>query len=125
MFSEQLFFEAIFGSSFGTPAFDRDIRAGVHVNLFAESNSATDNVGTAKLSGAFATGSHAFRRALHGHALGSTSAVDFVEVGSFKVDDNFVSILYHYPIQYDKLSESPSTLITCVCLDTTHGTPRR
>lgn len=84
--------------------------ANVFINLFAELSGAPAIVGTAELSGASVTDSSALCMILHGHELPITSALDVVVIGSVKVDENFLSLLYYYPFHYDEESEISSTL---------------
>lgn len=110
MSSKQLFFEAILDFSFGTPAFDRDIRMDFSVNLFVESDSPPAIVSIAELFGTGATNCSALHRKLQSHALSSPSAADLAVIWSVKADDKFSSLHYLYPFHGGVKSEFPPTL---------------
>lgn len=110
MSSEQSYFEAVFGSSFGTAAFDLGIRSDLFANLFLESNSAVAIVCTSNLCGASVIDSSALFRTLQGHALHSTSAVDLNLIESAKVDNNFSPLSNPYLFHSDNKSKTLSAL---------------
>lgn len=55
--------------------------------------------GTAKLSGASISNSNALRGMLHGRALHSTPAVDFVVIEAGEVKDDFSTLFNSYSFQ--------------------------
>lgn len=68
------------------------------VNHLAESDGTSSIVGTVKSSGAGINNSSSLLKTLQGNALSTTSVTDLVVVGSVKVDGNFASLLYSYPL---------------------------
>lgn len=91
---QQLRFEAVPGSSFGTSTFSHSSRTDVSVDLLAKRNGATTMVGAARLSGASGTNCNAARRALHGRELPSTSAANLTVIRSVIVHEYF----FHFAV---------------------------
>lgn len=122
---KESFFEAVFGSSFGTTSFDCGIHTNISVNHFVYSNGAPAKDGTAKLSGVVDNDRSALPRTLYGSAIACTSAVDLVAIAYAKVSDNdfFSHVLIH--IGLPSQMKSRHNLATCVRLVAMYWAPKR
>lgn len=108
--SQQSFFDAGFGSSFGTLVFSRGIRTDICVGLFPESNGTSATVCKAKIFGAGVTNRSALRRILNGHALPTTSAADRDVIELVKVHKDFHSPTITIPSSLERKIRSRQTL---------------
>lgn len=107
--SRKPFLEPVFSSSFGTPAFSREICMEFFFTLLAKSDGTPAIVGTAKLSTVGISDSSASLRTLHGHANTSASAVDLVVIGFVTLNDIIFSFVFTYSFLCDGKSEIMAT----------------
>lgn len=105
----QSFLNAIPGSSFGTPVFDRGIRLNFCVNCSANSNGVPATVGTAKGSNVDVPDSSTLLATLHRHELPRTFAADLVVIRAVNVKGNFASLTYLCLSQRGEESKIPPT----------------
>lgn len=110
MYSQRSFFEAVLGSSFGTPVFASGILTNGCVDLSVGSNGAPAMVDTAKLCSASFTNRSSPLKTLHGPVLPSTSVACLAVIRSAKVHEFFSSLLYLFPFQCGVEREVLSTL---------------
>lgn len=77
--------------------FDRGIQMDAFEKLFAEATSDPATVGTAESFGVDITDCSALRRAIHTHALPSTSVANLVIIGPASVDGHLSLLLQPDP----------------------------